>query len=166
MRAIRRWHGKLEGQDGHDVVVGVSSSRAYWRVDVNDVAQANQKRQEKRRSSPELHDRHHLYRQRTLAGRPSINCARQPHIGSHDARTTRPCPDGPHCGRPPSSARGFGSYSAFDGRAQKPHTEEDARDGPGCTAQEDIRRPEGPGQNLPEPVRPPWRRLEERDEVW
>jgi hypothetical protein len=105
-------------------------------------------------------------RPRPLAGSTSTNCAR-PHTNRiHDARTTRPRIVGAQRSRPPSPARGVCGHPPFD-RRPFADTEADAGD---CERHErepraDIRRPEGPGQDLPEPVRPPWRRHQERYEI-
>jgi hypothetical protein len=110
----------------------------------------------------ELHDRHHSHHDYERS--PSINCATQHTVGSHDARTTRTCPVDAQRGRPPSSARRFGSNSPFD-RPQEPDTKEGTGDSAGCPAKEDIWWLEGPGQDFPEPLWTPWSGLEERAEV-
>jgi hypothetical protein len=105
-------------------------------------------------------------RQRPLAGSTSINCARLHTHCIHDARTTRPRIVGPQRGRPPSPARGDCGHSPFD---RRPFADTEAHAGDGQRHQRkpraDIRRAEGSGQDLPEPVRPPWRRHQERHEI-
>jgi hypothetical protein len=104
------------------------------------------------------------HRQRPPAGSSSINCARNHTHHTHNARTTRPRLDVAQRSRPPRPARGHRSHSPFD-RRPFADTEAQPGDGERCAAQEDLWRPQGPGQDLPEPVRPPWRGLEERHEV-
>lgn len=145
----------------------VSQYQTFLAVDVNDVwlGPIRGAPRRGRSSIPNFNDRHHSHRQRTLAGPPSINCARQQITRTHDARKTRTCFYSAQRGRPPSSARSLGSHSPFDRCPEQPHSEEDTRNRPGCGTQEDIWRPEGPGQDFPELVRTPWRGPEERHEV-